>query len=58
MATAIPRACLASSAIRCRDVATGPNDGVLAVFPSNGATCRFPAFPQRGHVGSITPLRR
>ena len=34
MATAIPKACLASSAIRCRDVETGPNLGVLAVFPS------------------------
>ena len=42
MATAIPKACLASSAIRCRDVETGPNLGVLAVFPSNGATCRCP----------------
>ena len=42
MATAIPQACLASSAIRCRDVETGPNLGVLAVFPSNGATCRCP----------------
>ena len=42
MATAIPKACLASSAIRCRDVETGPNRGVLAVFPSNGATCRCP----------------
>ena len=53
MATAIPQACLASSAIRCRDVETGPNLGVLAVFPSNGAT-----FPPRGLVGSIPPLRR
>ena len=46
MATAIPTACLASSAtnwyrmrqdvaLRCRDVETGPNLGVLAVFPSN-----------------------
>ena len=42
MATAIPKACLASSAIRCRDVETGPNLGVLAVFPSTGATCRCP----------------
>ena len=33
MATAIPKAYLASSAIRCRDVETGPNLGVLAVFP-------------------------
>ena len=32
MATAIPKAYLASSAIRCRDVETGPNLGVLAVF--------------------------
>ena len=40
MATAIPKACLASSAIRCRDVETGPTLGVLAVFPSNGAPCR------------------
>ena len=57
MATAIPKACLASSAIRCRDVETGPNLGVLAVFPSTGATCRCP-FPPRGLVGSIPPLRR
>ena len=42
MATAIPTACLASSAIRCRDVETGPNLGVLAVFPSNGATLPVP----------------
>ena len=42
MATAIPKACLASSAIRCRDVETGPHLGVLAVFPSNGATGRCP----------------
>ena len=40
MATAIPTACLARSAIRCRDVETGPTLGVLAVFPSTGATCR------------------
>ena len=52
MATAIPKACLASSAIRCRDVETGPNLGVLAVFPSTGATCRCP-LPPRGLVGSI-----
>ena len=57
MATAIPKAYLASSAIRCRDVETGPNLGVLAVFPSTGATCRCP-FPPRGRVGSIPPLRR
>ena len=42
MATAIPKVYLASSAIRCRDVETGPNRGVLAVFPSTGATCRCP----------------
>ena len=48
MATAIPKACLASSAIRCRDVETGPNLGVLAVFPSNGATCRCPV--NRGQI--------
>ena len=61
MATAIPKACLASSAIRCRDVETGPNLGVLAVFPSTGATCRCPLpstgsswaqFPRFGGVGS------
>ena len=50
MATAIPKACLASSAIRCRDVETGPNFGVLAVFPSNGATCRCP-LPSTGSRG-------
>ena len=38
MATAIPKAYLASSAIRCRDVETGPNLGVLAVLPSNGTS--------------------
>ena len=47
MATAIPKAYLASSAIRCRDVETGPNLGVLAVFPSTGATCRGPYAPSR-----------
>ena len=35
MATAIPKAYLASSAIRCRDVETGPNLGVLAVLSKN-----------------------
>ena len=50
MATAIPKACLASSAIRCRDVETGPNLGVLAVFPSTGATCRCP-LPSTGSRG-------
>ena len=50
MATAIPKAYLASSAIRCRDVETGPNLGVLAVFPSTGATCRCP-LPSTGSRG-------
>ena len=57
MATAIPKACLASSAIRCRDVETGPNLGVLAVFPSTGATCRCP-LPSTGSRGLNSPLRR
>ena len=48
MATAIPKAYLASSAIRCRDVETGPNLGVLAVFPSTGATCRCPPVAEYG----------
>ena len=50
MATAIPKAYLASAAIRCRDVETGPNLGVLAVFPSTGATCRCP-LPSTGSRG-------
>ena len=54
MATAIPTACLASSAIRCRDVETGPNRGVLAVFPSTGATCRCP-LPSTGSRGLNSP---
>ena len=54
MATAIPQACLASSAIRCRDVETGPNLGVLAVFPSNAATCRGP-LPSTGSRGLNSP---
>ena len=54
MATAIPTACLASAAIRCRDVETGPNLGVLAVFPSNGATCRCP-LPSTGSRGLNAP---
>ena len=54
MATAIPKACLASSAIRCRDVETGPNLGVLAVFPSNGATYRCP-LPSTGSRGLNSP---
>ena len=54
MATAIPKACLASSAIRCRDVETGPNLDVLAVFPSNGATCRCP-LPSTGSRGLNSP---
>ena len=54
MATAIPKAYLASSAIRCRDVETGPNLGVLAVFPSTGATCRCP-LPSTGSRGLNAP---
>ena len=54
MATAIPKACLASSAIRCRDVETGPNLGVLTVFPSTGATCRCP-LPSTGSRGLNSP---
>ena len=54
MATAIPKACLASSAIRCRDVETGPNRGVLAVFPSTGAPCRCP-LPSTGSRGLNSP---
>ena len=54
MATAIPKACLASSAIRCRDVETEPTLGVLAVFPSNGATCRCP-LPSTGSRGLNSP---
>ena len=54
MATAIPTACLASSAIRGRDVETGPNLGVLAVFPSNGATCRCP-LPSTGYCQVNSP---
>ena len=48
------RRVLASSAIRCRDVETGPNLGVLAVFPSNGATCRCP-LPATGSRGLNSP---
>ena len=54
MATAIPKAYLASSAIRCRDVETGPTLGVLAVFPSTGATCRGP-LPSTGSRGLNSP---
>ena len=54
MATAIPKAYLASSAIRCRDVETGPTRGVLAVFPSTGATCRCP-LPSPGSRGLNSP---
>ena len=54
MATAIPKACLASSAIRGRDVETGPDLGVLAVFPSTGATCRCP-LPSTGSRGAQFP---
>ena len=54
MATAIPKAYLARSAIRCRDVETGPNRGVLAVFPSNGSLCRRP-LPSTGSRGPDSP---
>ena len=55
MATAIPKAYLASSAIRCRDVEDGTtNLGVLAVFPSNGATCRCP-LPSTGSLWAQFP---
>ena len=54
MAPAIPKAYLASSAIRCRDVETGPNLGVLAVFPSTGAPCRCP-LPSTGSRGLNSP---
>ena len=54
MATAIPKAYLARSAIRCRDVETGPNRGGLAVFPSTGATCRCP-LPSTGSRGLNSP---
>ena len=57
MATAIPKAYLASSAIRCRDVETGPNLGVLASCPPPVPPASAP-FPPRGLVGSIPPLRR
>ena len=55
MATAIPKAYLASSAIRCRDVETGPNLGVLAVFPS---TWKWQG--EKGPFGNVkrTPLSR
>ena len=54
MATAIPKAYLARSAIRCRDVETGPTRGVLAVVPSTGATCRCP-LPSTGSRGLNSP---
>ena len=54
MAPAIPKACLASSAIRCRDVETGPTLGVLTGFPSTGATCRGP-LPSPGSRGLNSP---
>ena len=57
MATAIPTACLASSAIRCRDVETGPNSVCWPSFPPTVPPAGAP-FPPRGLVGSIPPLRR
>ena len=61
MATAIPTAYLARSAIRCRDVETGPNLGVLARLSLH--RCHLPVppslhgvswaqFPRFGGVGS------
>ena len=43
MATAIPKACLASSAIRCRDVETGPNLGVVGRLSIH--RCHLPVPP-------------
>ena len=54
MATAIPTACPGQFGYPCRDVETGPNLGVLAVFPSNGATCRCP-LPSTGSRGLNSP---
>ena len=58
MATAIPKAYLASSAIRCRDVETGSNLGVLAVFPANGSISRrpLPSTGFRGHDSPASPV--
>ena len=58
MATAIPKACLASSAIRCRDVETGPQPRCVGRLSLH--RCHLPVPPSlpRGLVGSIPPLRR
>ena len=58
MTHAIPGACLAHSAIRCRDVETGSNLGVLAVFPANGSISRrpLPSTGCRGHDSPASPV--
>ena len=56
MATAIPKAYLASSAIRCRDVETGPNLGVLAVFPSPDTNVSLIDTP--GPIGGLERCER
>ena len=68
MAPAIPKAYLASSAIRCRDVETGPTLGVLAVFPSTGVRSNYSiglqtvvvadGYPGSEGVGSAAQPRR
>ena len=55
MATAIPKACLASSAIRCRDVETDPTSVCWPSFPPPVPPAGAP-FPPRGLVGSIPVL--
>ena len=57
MATAIPKAYLASAAIRCRDVETDPTAVCWPSFPPPVPPAGAP-FPPRGLVGSIPPLRR
>ena len=54
MATAIPKAYLASSAIRCRFGETESNLGMLAIVPSNGSLCRRP-LPSTGSRGPDSP---
>ena len=54
MATAIPQACLASSAIRCRDVETGPNLGA----PGAGGECVLSVqIDSRGSAARPVPRR-
>ena len=59
MATAIPQACLASSAIRCRDVETGPTRGVLACtaseFLDSGLTVFASTPPRPAQGGRVAP---